>query len=161
VFDNLEGGALTTSGAFMGTAQYVSPEQATNAKHADARSDVWSLAMTLYHALAGRPAFAQTGSFLALVLEITGTRGVKPLQDLAPWVDPRLARAVHGALVRDPALRCPSVDELALALRMAIGFDAARGKVAAAALRGVTAEEKAKVAARAALPTSWDELLRS
>jgi serine/threonine-protein kinase len=161
VFDDLEGGALTTSGAFMGTAQYVSPEQATNAKHADARSDVWSLAMTLYHALAGRPAFAQTGSFLALVLEITGSRGVKPLQDVAPWIDPRLARAVHGALVRDPSLRCPSVGELALALRMAVGFDAAETTVTPAALRGVSTEQKSKIAERASLPSSWDELLRS
>jgi serine/threonine-protein kinase len=161
VFDNLAGGALTTSGAFMGTAQYVSPEQATNAKHADARADVWSLAMTLYHALAGRPAFAQTGSFLALVLEVTGSRGVKPLQDSAPWVDAPLARAVHGALVRDPSLRCPSIGELALALRMAIGFDAAGAKVRAGGLRGVSAEEKARIAPRAEIPASWDELLRS
>jgi serine/threonine-protein kinase len=154
-------GTLTTSGAFMGTAQYVSPEQATNAKHVDARSDVWSMAMTLYHALAGRPAFAQTGSFLALVLEITGSRGVSPLQDVAPWVDPRIARAVHGALVRDPELRCPSINELALALRMAIGFDAARAKVTAADLRGVTPELRARAAERASLPASWGELLRS
>jgi serine/threonine-protein kinase len=159
VESDVTAGALTTSGAFMGTAQYVSPEQATNAKHVDARSDVWSLSMTLYHALAGRPAFAQTGSFLALVLEITGSRGVKPLQDAAPWIDPRLARAVHGALVRDPEQRCPSIGELALALRMAIGFDAAGEPVKE--LRGVTAEERAHAAERAQLPSSWEELLRT
>ena len=152
---------LTTSGAFMGTAQYVSPEQATNAKHVDGRSDVWSLAMTMYHALAGKPAFAQTGSFLALVLELTGASGVRPLQDAAPWIDPRLARVVHGALLRDLALRCPSAVELALALRMAVGADVADARPTAASLTAVSPERRSDHAPRAELPTSWDDLLRS
>jgi serine/threonine-protein kinase len=159
VFDTADG-ALTTSGAFIGTAQYVSPEQATNAKRADERSDVWSLAMALYHALAGRPAFAQTGSFLALVLEITGT-GVRSIQDVAPWVPPRIARALHGALVRDPALRCPSMTELALALTQAAGVNAARGRVARGDLASVSADVRAFQAERAELPSSWEELLRA
>jgi serine/threonine-protein kinase len=148
--------SLTASGRFMGTPHYVSPEQATNAKRVDVRSDVWSLAMSLYHALAGVPPFANVKSFMQLVLELTGPNGVRPLQDVAPWIDPRIARVVHGALVADLDLRCPSIAELGLALEMAVGIDVARAHIAATEVRGVTAPERSA----AELPSSWDELLR-
>ena len=105
---------LTGTGRFMGTPHYVSPEQAVSAKHVDARSDVFSLGMSLYHALSGAPAFCYAKSFMKLVLEIT-SREAPPLEDTAPWVSPRLVRVVHGAVLRDPTVRCPSVGELALA----------------------------------------------
>ncbi len=149
--------SLTASGRFMGTPHYVSPEQATNAKRVDARSDVWSLAMSLYHALAGVPAFAGVRSFMQLVLELTGPKGVRAIQEAAPWIDPRLARVVHGSLVADPELRCPSMTELALALEMAVGIDVARAKVTASDVR---AASRAAVAERTDLPASWEELLR-
>jgi serine/threonine-protein kinase len=152
--------SLTGSGTFLGTPHYVSPEQATNAKRVDARSDVWSLAMSLYHALAGVSAFAGVKSFMQLVLELTGPAGVPSVQDKAPWIDPHLARVVHGALVTDPAQRCPSVDELALALEMAVGFDVARARVRPEQVRSLARERRSVRAARAELPASWDDLLR-
>jgi serine/threonine-protein kinase len=156
VFDD-EVQSLTASGRFMGTPHYVSPEQATNAKRVDARSDVWSLAMSLYHALAGVPAFGQVKSFMQLVLDLTGPAGVPPLQDAAPWVDGRIARVLHGALVASPEHRCPSMTELALALEMAVGIDVARARFDRAAVRAVVRRD---VASRVELPASWDELLR-
>jgi serine/threonine-protein kinase len=149
--------SLTSTGAFLGTPHYVSPEQATNAKSADARTDVWSLAMTLYHALTGAPAFARTSSFMALVLELTGNP-VPSLQDAAPWVPPEIARVVHGALIRDPDLRCPSMGELELALQMGAGFDACAAPLRASEI--APAKDDA-IAERAALPGSWEDLLRS
>ncbi len=150
-------GGLTATGRFMGTPQYVSPEQAVSAKHVDVRSDVFSLAMSLYHALAGAPAFAYARSFMGLVLEIT-SREAPPLQHAAPWVSPSLARIVHAALLRDSALRCPNVSELALALDMAVGIDASRGPVTRAALLPVSARTAGRTAARAELASSWDDL---
>jgi serine/threonine-protein kinase len=105
--DDLGTLALTATGRFMGTPHYVSPEQAVSAKHVDARGDVFSLAMSLYHALSGAPAFSYAKSFMKLVLEIT-SREAPPLEDTAPWLPPGLVRVVHGALLRDPAARCPS-----------------------------------------------------
>ena len=151
--------SLTASGRFMGTPQYVSPEQSTNAKRVDERCDVWSLAMSLYHALCGVPAFGHVRSFMALVLELTGPAGVPHLQHKAPWLDPSLARVVHGALVRELELRCPSMGELALALEMAAGVDVARAPVARSAVRAVSEETRRARAAVAALPSSWDDLL--
>jgi len=152
-------GGLTGTGRFMGTPQYVSPEQAISAKHVDLRTDVYSLAMSLYHALAGRPAFAYVRSFMGLVLELTA-REAPSLQEAAPWVAPQVARIVHAAVKRDPAARCPSAKELALALDFAIGIDASRRPVARASLRPVSDTTRRSLAPVADLPASWEELLR-
>jgi serine/threonine-protein kinase len=150
---------LTRSGAFMGTAAYVAPEQASNAKHVDARADIWSLGMTLYHMLAGRPAFTQAGSFVALVLHITGSK-VPALQSAAPWVEPELARFVHATLARDPADRVPSAVEFMLCLDLATGGTASATRLTEASLAAIAPAERAAIAPVATLPTSFADLLR-
>jgi serine/threonine-protein kinase len=153
------GGVRTGTGRFMGTPQYVSPEQAVSAKHVDARSDVFSLAMSLYHALSGAPAFAYASSFMKLVLEIT-SREAPSLADAAPWLSSGLVRVVHGALLREPAARCPSVAELALALDTVVGIDVTRQAVREASLVPPPAEERRRKYPATELPLDWAEVLR-
>jgi serine/threonine-protein kinase len=167
--DELGSGTLTGTGRFMGTPHYVSPEQAVSAKHVDARSDVFSLAMSLYHALSGAPAFAYAKSFMKLVLEIT-SREAPHLEDSAPWLASAsgLVRVVHGALLREPAARCPSVGELALGLQTVLGIDVARRPVLWEELKPLALpyevdprlSSRAHAAARTTLPVDWDDVLR-
>ena len=147
-----EGGeALTQTGSMLGTPLYMAPEQALNAKDADVRVDVWSVAMTLYHALAGHPAYERVGGFGGLLLAIAN-RDVPPLQECAPWVESSLARVVHGGLVRDRDARCPDIDALKTAL-----MPHARGtsNLRAEHLAPIPAELRARVETRAPMPRAW------
>ena len=148
--------SITRSGAIMGTLHYIAPEQAVSPRGVDARADVWSLGMVLYHLLAGAPAFTQSGTFMAFLVKKGGT--VPALQDRAPFVPPALARVIHAALLREPEARWPVVPELVLGLQGAVGFDMCERTVTAAELSRAVPEPPA--AERAVLPQHWEDLLR-
>jgi serine/threonine-protein kinase len=107
--------AMTRTGALLGTPLYMSPEQAEGLKSVDARSDVWSLGVVLYEALAGRTPFHRTGSVGQVILAIC-SKPIEPIDSAAPWVDAELAAVVRRAMERDPARRFESAGELAAAL---------------------------------------------
>lgn len=115
--------SLTVTGTPLGTPLYLSPEQMRSAKHVDVRTDVWSLGMSLWTMLTGRSAMADKSSLAELFLAVC-TQDVPWLQDAAPWIDPALARIVHGALLRDLPLRCPNLEAFARALSPFSGGDA-------------------------------------
>jgi serine/threonine protein kinase len=127
-------GNLTKVGMAIGTPQYMSPEQAQAMANVDARTDIWSLAAVLYEALAGIPAFPETGSLFDMMLSIVRDE-VAPLTRVAPWVPDAVAQVVHDALVRDRDKRIP--DATTFAQRLLFAYpDAAGGMAGRLSLTG-------------------------
>jgi serine/threonine protein kinase/dipeptidyl aminopeptidase/acylaminoacyl peptidase len=115
----------TDPGKVMGTANYMSPEQARGLE-VDARTDIWSLGVILYELVAGRVPFAgQTGS--DVLVSILSNEPV-PLQRYSPGIPAELQRILRKALRKDAEERYKLVKELALdlkTLRRELDFHAA------------------------------------
>jgi eukaryotic-like serine/threonine-protein kinase len=101
--------ALTRTGATVGTIAYMAPEQLTG-YGADHRSDVWSLGVVLYEAIAGRLPFA--GEHEVAVISAIANAAPAPLDATRDGVTPELQRLVRRALEKDPAIRYQSAHEL-------------------------------------------------
>lgn len=105
---------ITLGVAPLGTPQYMSPEQVRCAQDLDERSDIWSLGVTLYELVCGRPPFKH-GSPHACIAAVV----VDPVPDprqFRPDLDASLVAVLMRALEKDPAHRFANVDELVEAL---------------------------------------------
>jgi serine/threonine-protein kinase len=139
---------LTRTGGMLGSPLYMSPQQARNAKHVDASTDIWSLCLSLYEVLSGTRPWAHCTTLGELILAIC-TEDLRPLRSVAPWIDPGLAAVVHRGLQRDPSVRWRRMDELAEALRP---FSGGTEQITVPDLVGVPHEVRA--AAAAVAPTA-------
>lgn len=113
-------GALTRVNAVMGTADYMSPEQARGAQ-VDHRSDIFSLGAIFYEMLTGVRAFqgANTLARLHAVLN----EPIIPVRTHNPSVPETVAAIVHKALERPIENRYQTMDRLAIDLRAALSAD--------------------------------------
>jgi len=111
-----ESGSLTRTGSMIGSPLYMSPEQARGKKEIDHRTDVWSLGVVLYEALAGRTPHGHIDAVGELIFQICSLPA-PPVQDHAPWVPAEVAAIVHKALALDPAQRFESAREMGEAIR--------------------------------------------
>jgi serine/threonine-protein kinase len=105
---------VTMSAAVLGSPRFMSPEQLQDPRTVDGRTDIWSLGIILYTLLAGRPAFdAETvGKLFAKVMG----ENPRPLEELAPRLDPGLIAVVNACLQKSPDARISNVADLASAL---------------------------------------------
>ena len=106
----------TDPGTVMGSAGYMSPEQAAG-RPVDHRTDIFSLGCILYESISGRRAFAGESSIDTLHKIIHDDP--LPLRDLAPDLPPELQRIVRKSLAKDPDERYKSAKDLAIDLRSA------------------------------------------
>jgi serine/threonine-protein kinase len=110
----LNADTLTHQGVVLGTACYMAPEQARAERDLDGRTDLYSLGVIMYEALAGRP--PHTGTAYEAVLIDICTRDAPDVRDHAPEVPEPMARLLARALRRDRERRFQSADEVYAAL---------------------------------------------
>jgi serine/threonine protein kinase len=108
---------LTHQGVVLGTAFYMSPEQAQALRDIDGRTDLFSLGAIIYEALAGRP--PHTGTAYEAVLINICTNDAPDIRELAPDVPEPIAKLLGRCLARDRAQRFQSAHELYDALWLA------------------------------------------
>ncbi|WP_207122460.1 serine/threonine-protein kinase, partial [Actinocatenispora comari] len=105
-------GQLTTAGSILGTASYVSPEQATGNGNITAASDVYSLGVVGYQCLSGRRPFEGENPIQVAMKHI---RDVPP--PLPADVPQGAREVVDRAMAKDVAQRWPSASAMAQAAR--------------------------------------------
>ena len=107
----------TQTNAVLGTAGYISPEQARS-KRADARSDIFSLGCVLYEMITGHRAF--TGDTTAETLVAVLRDEPRDPADLVADLPEELRMILLRSLAKDPEARFQSARDLAFALKVAV-----------------------------------------
>jgi serine/threonine-protein kinase len=109
--------SITRTGAVLGTPGYASPEQYMGSHAVDARTDVYSTAVVLYHMLARRLPFEAT-TYERMVLQVC-TQDAPSIALHASWIPRPLAEVIDRGLSRNIETRWQSVREFADAIRAA------------------------------------------
>ncbi|MGQ0802991.1 MAG: protein kinase domain-containing protein [Actinomycetota bacterium] len=100
---------FTTTGAVIGTARYLAPEQ-VNGDTVDGRADVYALGLILYEMLTGTLPFSGDSEIATAMARLT--KVPDPVRDLRPEVPAMLDAVVSRSLARDPEHRFPSARAL-------------------------------------------------
>jgi len=114
VVDDLDRAARTATGLVFGTPWYMSPEQALGDSAIDARTDVWSMAATVYEMLCGTLPFGASSANAVMAQIIYGSPA--PLRQHWPGAPADLEAVLHKALQRDLGQRYATMAEFRDAL---------------------------------------------
>lgn len=111
----------TSTGTFLGTAYYMSPEQALGERDIDLRSDLWALGVVAFHALTGARPF-QGDSIGQVIVRITSAE-LPPASSRNPRLGRELDAWFAKALARPREQRFQSAKELADAFASSLSAD--------------------------------------
>jgi serine/threonine protein kinase len=114
------GTALTATGSFMGTPDYVAPEQISGA-HVDGRTDQYALACVAVHLLTGRPPFNRTETVALLWAHMS--EPPPSVSQLRPGLSYAVDDVIARAMAKAPDQRYGSCGQFASALHQALGVD--------------------------------------
>ena len=106
---------MTQAGMILGTAAYMSPEQARG-KAVDKRADIWAFGAVLFEMLTGRRAFAGDDLAITLAAVVMNDPAWATLAPATPWGVQQLLRR---CLVKDPRQRIRDMGDVRLALEHA------------------------------------------
>jgi serine/threonine-protein kinase len=109
---------VTRTGMTLFTPLYASPEQIMNSKDVDARSDVYSCGVILYHAIAGERMFSD-GNEQALIVSIL-QKPPTPFRLVAPFVPDHVADVIDRCVAKEAARRFQSAQSLKAALEASL-----------------------------------------
>ncbi|MEO5616277.1 MAG: protein kinase [Candidatus Eisenbacteria bacterium] len=119
--------ATTQAGMVLGTAAYMSPEQARG-KNVDRRTDIWSFGCVLYECLCGRPVFEgeTISDLVARILEREPNWNALPAR-----VPPRVRELLKRCLTKDPKQRLRDIGDARLELEqvLALGVSGSQAAV--------------------------------
>jgi serine/threonine-protein kinase len=101
---------ITETGSIMGTAQYLSPEQARG-RPVDARSDLYSVGIVLYEMLTGQVPFNGDSAVEVAMKQVNDAP--PPPSRIIAGIPKELDEVVLRALAKDPATRYQTADEFA------------------------------------------------
>jgi serine/threonine protein kinase len=104
----------TATGAVVGTAMYMSPEQ-IKGESPDRRTDIYSLGVTLFEMVGGQPPFEADSAMTLMMMHINDP--VPDPRKLNPDVPDDLVAAINKALAKDPNDRYQTCAQMAAALR--------------------------------------------
>jgi serine/threonine-protein kinase len=108
---------VTRTGSWVGTLDYVAPEQILG-KHVDARTDVYALGAMFFHMVAGRPPFAMGHDAAKLYAHVNVE--APPVTEIRQALPQGLNIVVGRALAKEPAQRYPSAGDFAMAVQAAL-----------------------------------------
>jgi len=109
------GATMTSTWNVVGTAQYLSPEQATG-DVADGRSDIYSVGCLLYELITGRPPFTGDTPVAIAYQHVSGE--LTPASELVEDLDPGIDTILAVALAKNPNDRYPTADEMLRDIRL-------------------------------------------
>ena len=121
---------LTQDGAVMGTATYFSPEQAKG-ENADPRSDLYSLGIVLYEAVAGKPPFVAESALATAYMQVHDHPERLPRE-----IPVKYSAIVAKCMAKDPAMRYANAELLGQDLRsfltdgVVVAYEQAMGRMA-------------------------------
>jgi serine/threonine protein kinase len=124
-------GSKTRTGALIGTAGYMSPEQIKSAKTVDHRADLWAMGTMLFQMLTGELPFRGEDDFTRLTAVIVGTP--TPIETIAPE-HARFSGFFQRAFAQEMSTRFQTADEMARVLATCMSADAARTAYGATSL---------------------------
>jgi len=111
---NSEDSSMTMSGMVVGTPYYISPEQVRGSKDVDARTDIYSLGVTLFHLATGQVPFK--GNSSAEIMSKHLTENPPPAQDINRNLSDGFSRVLAQMMSKETEKRHQTMEEVSLAL---------------------------------------------